>query len=137
MDRKLGEDFRSLPLDLDKEVSSYDIDLLKELFPDKKNKKNNKKQDKKQEENYSDSDNDSDSDDDSDTNEENEDVSKNKFVLWNEIKITFIASILFILLNNKFVDDTIKKMGVDGFKLLFIKIFLFSVIFFVLRYKFM
>jgi hypothetical protein len=131
MDRKLGEDFRSLPLDLDKEVSSYDIDLLKELFPDKKNKKNNKKQ----EENYSDSD--SDSDDDSDTNEEHEDVSKNKFVLWNEIKITFIASILFILLNNKFVDDTIKKMGGDGFKLLFIKIFLFSVIFFVLRYKFM
>ena len=136
MDRKIGEEFRPLPTDSKQELSMSDMQLLKDMFPSASKSK------KKVEAEAYKSDSDSDSqatDSDSDSDDEDEPVKRvapTQKNLMDELKLTFIASLIFVLLSNSIVDNAIKSMGMDGFKLVFIKLFMFAVIFFVVRYNF-
>jgi len=148
MEKKIGEPFRSLPTDEKQPVSQSDLDFLKEMFPSKKRKERKPEPTPLPEsESESDSESDSSSDSGSDSSESESRVyqsaplkhsnySKDKDLL-SEIKSTFIASLLFVLLNSQAVDTSIRGIGMDGFRLICIKLFLFAIIFFVLRYKFL
>lgn len=136
MTKKIGESVSQLPTDPKQEVSSSDMALLKEMFKSAKST-SVKIKDVTHKENNSDSDTDSDSDSDSDTESVVEVVKVEPKSVWSEIKSTFLASLLFVLLNSSVVDNAIKSIGMDGFKLTCIKLFLFAFLFFILRYKFL
>ena len=134
MDKKMGDAFRNLPTDHKQSVTSNDLSLLKEMFaPTKRSKK---EMSRKQVESESDSESEH-SDSDEEEEDEETDLVPTKKSMWSELKSTFLASLLFVLLNTQIVDQTIKGLGMDGLKLLFIKLFLFAILFFVLRYKFL
>jgi hypothetical protein len=82
----------------------------------------------------SDTDSDSGSESDSDTNIKSNHI-KSPSVL-SELKSTFLASLLFVLLSSDIITSSIQKMGIDGMKLTLVKLFLFATCYFILRYKF-
>lgn len=147
MDKKIGEPFHSLPTDPTQEIASHSIELLTELFGENKLSKPSKPNPKKviivSDSDSSDSESESESesqsgDEEDEEDDEEEDTPKKKDTnvsMWSEIKTTFLASILFVLLNTQLVDTSIRSIGMDGFKLICIKLFLFAIIFFILRYK--
>ena len=137
MPKTIGESVHNLPTDEKQDVSLSDIALLKEMLKSSKSKQIKIKDITHKNDSDSDSDNESDCESDSDTSET--DVVKHHpdKSIWSEIKSTFIASLLFVLLNTSVVDNAIKNLGMDGFKLMCIKLFLFAIIFFILRYKFL
>jgi hypothetical protein len=144
MDKKVGETIRQLPIDPKQEVSKDELEVLRDMFQSSKPSKSSKVKIKevKEDESDDDSDTDSDKEDENYNSDEEEDVqlshkSSDSISVMSEIKSTFLASILFVLLNTEIVDTTIKNMGIDGFKLTFVKLFLFATIFFILRYKFL
>ena len=116
-DRKIGDIIRSLPTDDKQTYSKIDLDMFKK---------------KPRREEYSDSDSDSDSDDDSVLSDDLKQPS-----LWYELKSTFIASVLFAILSIESVDELISKTGLDTTKLFLLKIFIFAILYFILRYRFM
>ncbi len=142
MDKKVGESIRQLPIDPKQEVSKDELEVLRDMFQYSKPSKSSKVKIKEVKEYESDDDSDTDSDKEDDDSDDEEDVqlshsSSDSKSITSEIKSTFLASILFVLLNTEIVDTTIKNLGIDGFKLTFVKLFLFATIFFILRYKFL
>ena len=132
MDKKVGETIRQLPIDPKQEVSKDELEVLRDMFQSSKPSKSSKVKIKevKEDESDDDSDTDSDKEDENYNSDEEEDVqlshkSSDSISVMSEIKSTFLASILFVLLNTEIVDTTIKNMGIDGFKLTFVKLFLF------------
>ena len=136
MERKIGEEFRSLATDPKQELSLSDMNFLRQMFPSKKSKKKEQAPKEESDTDSQDSDSDSDSDDEDEVQNSFKTQAPPAKNIMSELKATFIASILFILLSNQLVDNALKSMGMDGFKLLFIKLFLFAVLFFVVRYNF-
>jgi hypothetical protein len=141
MDKKVGESIRQLPIDPKQEVSKDELEVLRDMFQSSKPSKSSKVKIKEVKEDESDDDSDTDSDKEDDDSDDEEvqlsHKSSDSKSIMSEIKSTFLASILFVLLNTEIVDTTIKNMGIDGFKLTFVKLFLFATIFFILRYKFL
>ena len=137
MPKTIGESVHNLPIDENQDISPSDIALLKEMMKSSKKTPVKIKDITHKNDSDSDSENDSDDDADSDTSEIDVIQKDHGKSVWAEIKSTFIASILFVLLNTTMVDNAIKNIGMDGFKLMCIKLFLFAIIFFILRYKFL
>lgn len=140
MDKKVGESIRQLPIDPKQEVNKDELALLRDMFQSSKPSKSTKVKIKEVKEDEDDSDDDSDTDNENyeDSDDEKEvqlshKSSESKSIM-SELKATFLASILFVLLNTAIVDTTIKNMGIDGIKFTFVKLFLFAIIFFILRY---
>lgn len=144
MPKKVGESIRQLPVDPKQDVSATDLAILRDMFQAKPTT-SSKVKIKEVKEDDSDSDSDSDTenekDKDSDTEEEHFVSPKHHHhhtpSVWSELKSTFLASLLFVLLNSTVVDNAIKNTGIDGIKILFVKLFIFAILFFILRYKFM
>jgi hypothetical protein len=113
-DRKTGDVLVSLPTDESQEFSTFDLRMFQ----------------KKKEKYHDDSDNESDMSDDSE-------MENSRPSMWSELKSTFIASLLYAILSLDSVDSMIRKSGMDGSKLFLVKIFLFAIIYFILRYQFL
>ena len=113
-ERKSGDLLASLPTDDTQEFSSFDLRLFQ----------------KKKEKYLEDSDDESDMSDDSD-------MEVHRPSLWSELKSTFIASLLYAILSLDSVDSMIRKSGMEGSKLFLVKVFLFAIIYFILRYQFL
>jgi hypothetical protein len=134
-----GDQFKSLPLDPSQEFPAFDIKFIDGLRS-KKAKFTAPVAMAPQTQkappvlkNAHDSDSDSDSSDD-ESESGNESTGGNSIL--NDLKLTFIAALLFIVCSNSIVDGAISKIGIDGIKLLFVKVFLFAILFFIVRYKF-
>jgi len=126
--KKTGDLIHSLPVDPKQDTRSVDMNFIHTLK--KKTLPQNTPPPMQE-------DTDSDSDEEEDDVEE-EVVAKPKEVsLWSEIKSTFLASLIYVLLSMEMVDGLIRKTGLDGLNLALLKLFLFATIYFVLRYKFM
>ena len=138
MPKKVGESIRQLPVDPNQDVSATDLAILRDMFQAKPTSSSKVKiKEVKEDDSDSDSDTDNEKDNDSDT-EEHFVTSKHHHhtpSVWSELKSTFLASLLFVLLNSTFADNAIKNTGIDGIKILFVKLFIFAILFFILRYK--
>ena len=141
MPKKVGESIRQLPVDPKQDVSATDLAILRDMFQSKPTSSSKVKiKEVKEDDSDSDSDTDNEKDNDSDT-EEHFVTSKHHNhhhhapSVWSELKSTFLASLLFVLLNSTVVDNAIKNTGIDGIKILFVKLFIFAILFFILRYK--
>jgi hypothetical protein len=140
MPKKVGESIRQLPVDPKQDVSATDLAILRDMFQAKPTSSSKVKiKEVKEDDSDSDSDTDNEKDNDSDT-EEHFVTSKHHNhhhapSVWSELKSTFLASLLFVLLNSTVVDNAIKNTGIDGIKILFVKLFIFAILFFILRYK--
>ena len=121
--KKTGDLIQSLPVDPKQDTRSIDMSFMQTL-----KKKTISHPPPMQEESDSDSD---------EEDEEEEEVKPKEVSLWSEIKSTFLASLIYVLLSMEVVDGLIRKMGLDGLNLALLKLFLFATIFFVLRYKFL
>jgi hypothetical protein len=128
MDKKFGDTFKNLPLDPSQELPAFELQFMEGLRT-----RNKKIAPPKLEEH-------NDAETESDTESETSDVShhdeKPTKSVMSDLSVTFIASILFLLFSNDIVEGGIKKLGIDGIKLLFVKVFLFAIFFFIIRYKF-
>lgn len=128
MDKKFGDTFKNLPLDPAQELPPFEVQFMEGLRSRKKTQVPPKLQ---KTENY-----DSDSDSESDTSSHSSHEEENTTTIMSDLKTTLIASILYLLFSNDIVDGAIKKIGFEGIKLLFVKVFLFAIFFFIIRYKF-
>lgn len=128
MAAKIGDIIQSLPVDAQQEFPHMDMNFIDEYVKSTKKSKKEKFQ-----ESYSDSD--TDCDDESDISEHLE--SSHKPSVMSEIKATFLASLIFIILSLDIVNTTLNTLGIEGLKLIIVKFFLFASIYFVVRYKFM
>ncbi len=134
MAAKIGDIIQTLPVDPQQDFPHMDMNFIDEYV--KSTKKSKGKKEKFVEEYHSDSDSDSESEDEeSDTEEHNE--SSHKPSLMQEIKATFLASLIFVILSLDIVNATLNTLGIEGLKLLIVKFFIFASIYFVVRYKFM
>jgi len=116
-DRKTGDLLHLLPTDDKQSYSKSNLEMF--------NRKKEKYQRERERE-------------ESDSDSEDEDIEDDKKPsVWNELKSTFIASFLFAILSIEPVDDLIRKMGLDGIKVFIVKLFIFAIIYFILRYKFL
>jgi hypothetical protein len=129
--RKIGDTIQSLPMDPNQEYPHMEMNFIDEYVNKSKKKKVPLKKEPE-----SDSDSDSDSEDELE-NFESEELETNKPSLWNELKATFLASLVYVLLSLDIINTSLSSFGLDGFKLSIIKLFLFASIYFVLRYKFL
>ncbi len=128
-----GDSFRNLPLDQTQDLpAAFDLKFMDQLRSKKSKGKTSAPPlappvlQKASE---------SDSDSDSDSDEEEEELNDSKSYM-GYVKSTIIAALLFILCSNDIVNGVIKTMGMDGFKLLFVKVFIFAILFFIISYKF-
>ena len=126
-----GDSFKNLPIDNSQDLPAIDLKFMDGLKAKKSSKKSSTVT-KPPLLHEADSDSDSDSDSDVSENQTNEAKS-----ITLSIKTTLIASIVFILCSNDIVNGVIKTMGMDGIKLLFVKVFLFAILFFIVSYKFL
>ena len=140
MPKKIGESIRQLPVDPKQDVSATDLALLRDMFQAKPTASSKVKiKEVKEDDSDSDSDTDDEKDKDSDTEEEHFVSPKHHHhhhhepSVWSELKSTFLASLLFVLLNSTFFDNAIKNTGIDGIKILFVKVLIFAILFFILR----
>ena len=136
--RTIGDIITQLPTDAHQEFSQQEIALFESMSTKKKlpprlhdDSDSDSDTDSDTE---SDSGSDSGSDSDSDTNIKSNHI-KSHSVL-SELKSTFLASLLFVLLSSDIITSSIQKMGIDGMKLTLVKLFLFATCYFILRYKF-
>ena len=125
-----GDSFKNLPLDHSQDLPSFDLKFMDGLRSKKSKGKTTAPPPPVLQKA---SESDSDSDSESDTSEQDTTDSKSSMVY---IKTTVIASLIFILCSNDMVTSAIKTMGMDGIKLLFVKVFLFAILFFIASYKF-
>ncbi len=125
MDKKFGDPYKNLPTDPSQELPPFELEFIEGL------KKRKQPPALKEAE--------SDSDSESDSESDVEEVSKStqNGGLMSNLKITLFASILFLLFSNDIVDRAIRTMGLDGMKLLFLKVVLFAIFFFVIQSKFL
>ena len=132
MDKKLfGDSYKSLPVDPSQELPDFELQFLDNI---RSKKKLEPPKLQKQDDSDDESDNDSDASEVHDKveyNGENEQSSSTSV-----LKSTLISSILFLLLSNDMVDKLIRTTGLDGMKILFAKVFIFAVLFFIIAYKF-
>lgn len=126
MDKKFGDLYKNLPTDPSQELPPFELEFIEGL----------KK--RKQPPALKEHDSDSDADSDAESDVEVEELkSTHTGGLMSDLKITLFASILFLLFSNDIVDKAIRTMGLDGMKLLFLKVVLFAIFFFVVRSKFL
>ena len=130
MDGKKGDLIYSLPVDPKQDIGSVDMSFINSLVKSTPSKQ--KAPPKMHEQSDSDSDSGSDSD-----SEEPVESHKNDVSMWTEIKATFLASLIYVILSMETVDSLIRKTGLDGLNLMLLKVFVFAIIYFVLRYKFL
>lgn len=123
MDKKFGDHYKSLPVDPSQELPPFELEFMEGLRK------------RRQPPVLKEVDSDSDSDSESDVEEVLHNHSAGNIM--SDLKITLFASILFLLFSNNIVDGLIRKMGLDGIKLLFVKVVLFAILFFIFRYKFL
>lgn len=128
MDGKKGDLIYSLPVDPKQDIGSVDMSFINSLVKSTPSKQKTPPKMHEQ--------SDSDSDSDSDTEEPVEEH-KNNVSMWTEIKATFLASVIYVILSMETVDSLIRKTGLDGLNLMLLKVFIFAIIYFVLRYKFL
>ena len=132
MDKKFGDSFKTLPTDSSQELPPYELQFIEGKRSSNVPSAKKDKIAPKLIEEFNESDEESDTEEEADEPVEQHRTSN----LWNDLKVTLIASVLFILLTNDFVDGGLRKIGVDGIKLLFIKTFIFAILLFIIRYKF-
>jgi hypothetical protein len=139
MEKQVSDFIHSLPTDPQQDYPHMDMNFIDSLLP--KSKKKNTPVKKKVE---SDSESDSDDESGSDSDDSDDEEGKDKIVtqrsnknVWNELKATFLASIVFVILNLDIIDLGLRNMGLTGVKSMLVKLFLFATIYFVIRYKFM
>jgi hypothetical protein len=131
MAAKIGDIIQSLPIDPQQDFPHMDMNFIDEYV--KSTKKSKGKKEKFVEEYHSDSE----SDDESDMSMEEHTHSEHKPSLMQEIKATFLASLIFVVLSLDIVNTTLNTLGIEGLKLLIVKFFIFASIYFVVRYRFM
>ena len=126
--RKIGDTIQSLPVDPNQEYPHMEMNFIDEYVSKSKKKKVQVKEPEPE------------SDSDSDMSDEEEPLSSiesTKPSIWSELKATFLASLVYVLLSLDIIQTSLSSFGFDGFKLSIIKLFLFASIYFVLRYKFL
>ena len=131
MAAKIGDIIQTLPVDPQQDFQHMDMNFIDEYLKSTKPKSKSKKETYEE----SDSDSNDDSEYESDTEEHTEPGHKPS--LFYEIKATFLASLIFIILSLDIVNTTLNTLGIEGFKLLIVKFFIFASIYFVVRYKFL
>lgn len=132
MAAKIGDIIQSLPIDPQQDFPHMDMNFIDEYV--KSTKKTKGKKEKFVEEYHSDSESE-DEYEESDTEEHTH--SEHKPSLMQEIKATFLASLIFVVLSLDIVNTTLNTLGIEGLKLLIVKFFIFASIYFVVRYRFM
>lgn len=134
MDKKLfGDSYKSLPIDPSQELPDFELQFLDNIRY--KKKLNPPKLQKQEEESEDESDNESDVSEVHNKVEYNENDDKSPSSM-SVLKSTLISSVLFLLLSNDMVDKLIRTTGLDGIKILFVKVFIFAILFFIITYKF-
>ena len=131
MSKKFGDQYKSLPINASQELPPFELEFMEGL--------RKRKQPPVLKDTGVDSDSEADSDAESDSEEDLE-LYKNtntERTVMTDVKITLIASGLFFLFANDIVSSLISKAGLDGIKLLFIKVVLFAICFFIIHYKFL
>jgi hypothetical protein len=132
MAAKIGDIIQTLPVDPQQDFPHMDMNFIDEYV--KSTKKSKGKKEKFVEEYHSDSESEDDYEE-SDTEEHTH--SEHKPSLMQEIKATFLASLIFVVLSLDIVNTTLNTLGIEGLKLLIVKFFIFASIYFVVRYRFM
>lgn len=130
--RTIGDIITQLPTDAHQEFSQQEITLFESMSTKKKLPP--RLHDDSDSDSDTDSDSDSGSDSDSDTNIKSNHIKRPSML--SELKSTFLASLLFVLLSSDIITSSIQKMGIDGMKLTLVKLFLFATCYFILRYRF-
>ena len=136
MAAKIGDAIHSLPVDSQQDFPHMDMNFIDEYVKSTKLKSKTKSKNKKEKfiEPEPEPESDSDSDSGSDTEPDTE---AHKPSVMSELKTTFLASLIFVILSLDIVNATLNTLGIDGIKLLIVKFFIFASIYFVVRYKFM
>jgi hypothetical protein len=132
MAAKIGDIIQTLPVDPQQDFPHMDMNFIDEYV--KSTKKSKGKKEKFVEEYHSDSESE---DDYEESDIEEHTHSEHKPSLMQEIKATFLASLIFVVLSLDIVNTTLNTLGIEGIKLLIVKFFIFASIYFVVRYRFM
>ena len=120
--KKIGDTIQTLPVDPNQEYPPLEMNYIDEYV-----KKNKKKKEILEKELYE-------SDEESEDESEEEETS-NRPSVWTELKSTFLASLVYVVLSLDIISTSLKSLGFDGLKLSIVKFFLFASVYFILRYK--